>query len=71
MIAAEFRTFSVIRRIFPTCHHERARTLHPALHGGFHQSGEAVAVSPLDVQPGVVVEQIVGDCYVALKNTRQ
>lgn len=26
-----------------------------------------MAVSPLDVQPGVVVEQVVGDGYVALK----
>lgn len=54
---------------FFTCQHERAHTFHPALHGGFHQSSVAVAVSPLEVQPRVVVEQIVGDCYVALKNT--
>lgn len=52
---------------FCTCHHERAYALHAALHGGFHQGGEAVAVPSLDVQAGVVVEQVVGDCYVALK----
>lgn len=52
---------------FCTCHHERAYALHPALHGGFHQGGEGVAVPPLDVQPWVVVEQVVGDRYVTLK----
>lgn len=52
-----------------TCHHKGTHTLHSALHGSFHQSGEAVAVSPLDVQPRVVVQQIVGDGYVTFKNT--
>lgn len=54
--------------IFLTCHHQRTHTFHAALHGGFHEGGEAVTVPPLDVQPGVVVEQVVGDGYVALKN---
>lgn len=53
--------------LFFTCHHERAHAFHPALHGGFHQGGEAMAVSPLNVQPRVVVEQVVGDGYVAFK----
>lgn len=54
-----------------TGHHQRAHTLHPALHGGLHQSGEAVAIPPLDVQPGVVVEQVVGDGDVAWTDTRK
>lgn len=56
---------------FCTCHHERADALHAALHGGFHQGGEAVAVPSLDVQAGVVVEQVVGDCYVALEGQKR
>lgn len=63
------RSQLTITAIFLTCHHEWAHTLNPALHGSFHQSGKAVAVSPLDVQPRVVIEQIVGDCYVTLENT--
>lgn len=50
-----------------TCHHERTYTLHPALHGCLHQRGETMAVSPLYVQARVVVQQVVGDCYMALK----
>lgn len=58
----------ILSLLLVTCHHERANTFHPALHGGFHQGGEAVAVSPLDIQPRVVVEQVVRDCDVALKS---
>lgn len=49
-----------------TCHHQRPNTFHAALHGSFHEGGEAVAVPPLDVQSGVVVEQVVGDGDVTL-----
>lgn len=55
-----------------TCHHQRPNAFDAALHGGFHEGGEAVAVPPLDVQPVVVVEQVVGDGDVTLgsKQTR-
>lgn len=49
-----------------TCHHQRPDAFDAALHGGFHEGGEAVAVPPLDVQPVVVVEQVVGDGDVTL-----
>lgn len=51
-----------------TCHHQRPDAFDAALHGGFHEGGEAVAVPPLDVQPVVVVEQVVGDGDVTLKS---
>lgn len=53
-----------------TCHHQRPNAFDAALHGGFHEGGEAVAVPPLDVQPVVVVEQVVGDGDVTLRSNQ-
>lgn len=61
---------SVQLHVLLTCQHQRTHTFHPALHGSFHQRGEAMAVSSFNVQPRVVVEQIVGDRYVAF-NSRE
>ena len=44
-----------------TCHHQGPDALHPPLHGGLHESREAVTVPPLHVQPRVVVQQVVTD----------
>ncbi len=53
-----------------TSQHESSDTLSPALHGSLHQGCETVTVSPLDVQPREVVEQVVRDDHVTCRPER-
>lgn len=52
-------TTKKVRSEHPTSHHQSSDTLSPALHGGLHQSREAVTVPPLNVETREVVEQVV------------